>query len=348
MIIIGAGIAGLSLGWQLARRGLPPTVIDAGTIGQGASHAAAGYLQPGLDPSPVTDLEWTSLRATPGFIADLQSETGLDVDFRTDGLLRIGYAGDEAQITADHDARRAAGWQVELMDGAAARALGPGLSPEITIACWLREVSWVDGRKLCAALATAIRARGGQVLENRAALEVTSENGRVTGVNTAQGPMPASRVALAAGHAFDRIAGLPADLPASRPVRGVILTLGMPAPLFTRLIKRPDGILCPRSDGRLIVGVTRVEGDMRDYPDAASVRALLDSAIRATPALADLPLIEAVHGFRPFLPGDQLLFGASDSLAGLYLSMGHGADGYLRMAEVSRRLAEMILTPQTT
>lgn len=343
MIIIGAGIAGLSLGWQLARRGLSPTVIDAGAIGQWASHAAAGYLQPGLDPSPLTDLEWDSLRATPAFIADLEAETGLSVDFRTDGQLRIGFAGDEDAIRADHHARRAAGWDVELIDGTAARALEPALSPDVTIACRLNDVSWVDGRRLCAALAHAITARGGEVREHCPALALSHDRGRVTGVDTPEGHMPSDRVVLAAGHGFDRIAGLPDDLPASIPVRGVILALSCPAPLFTRLIKRPDGILCPRSDGRLILGVTRTPGDMRDFPDAGSVQALLAGAIRAAPALADLPFLEATHAFRPFLADDALLFGAHERLAGLFLSLGHAADGYLRAAAVSDRLASEIL-----
>ncbi|WP_372614452.1 NAD(P)/FAD-dependent oxidoreductase [Aquicoccus sp.] len=343
MIIIGAGIAGLSLGWQLARRGLAPTVIDAGTIGQGASHAAAGYLQPGLDPSPLTDLEWDSLRATPAFLADLEAETGLSVDFRTDGQLRIGFAGDEAEIRADHDIRRAASWDVTLMDGAGARALEPALSPEVTIACLLNDVSWVDGRRLCTALARAITARGGQIIEHCPALALTHERGRVTGVKTPKGHMPSDRVAIAAGHRFDRIKGLPADLPASIPVRGVILALACPTPLFTRLVKRPDGILCPRSDGRLILGVTKNPGDMRDFPDAGAVQALLAGAIRAAPALADLPFLEATHAFRPFMPDDALLFGAHEGLGGLYLSLGHASDGYLRATAVSERLATEIL-----
>lgn len=343
MIIIGAGIAGLSLGWQLARRGVPPTVIDAGSIGQGASHAAAGYLQPGLDPSPVTDLEWASLRGTPAFVADLEAETGLSVDFRTDGQLRIGFAGDEPEIRADYHARRAAAWDVEMMDGTDARKLEPALSPEVTIATWLKQVSWVDGRKLCAILAHAIRARGGDVREHSPALALTHYGARVTGVETPAGHIPSDRVALAAGHRFDLIKGLPEDLPASIPVRGVILALATPKPLFTRLIRRPDGILCPRTDGRLIVGVTKTRDDMRDFPDAGSVQTLLTGAIRAAPALAGLPFVEATHAFRPFLPDDALLFGAHPRLEGLYLSLGHASDGYLRAAEVSDRLATEIL-----
>ncbi|MEZ5716647.1 MAG: FAD-dependent oxidoreductase [Paracoccaceae bacterium] len=138
MIIVGGGIAGLSLGWQLARRGAPVTLYEAGRIGQGASHVAAGYLQPALPPSPHEALERASLAAFPDFIAAIEADSGLSVDFRRDGQLRVGYAGDEAEMAADTAARRAAGWQVDTLTADDARALEPVLSAEITCASFLR------------------------------------------------------------------------------------------------------------------------------------------------------------------------------------------------------------------
>lgn len=344
MIIVGGGIAGLSLGWQLARRGAPVTLYEAGRIGQGASHVAAGYLQPALPPSPHEALEQASLAASPDFFAAVEADSGQSVDFRRDGQLRIGYAGDEAEMAADTAARLAAGWQVETLTADEARALEPALCDQITCASFLPQVSWVDGRKLCAALAAAIRAHGGTIVENTPVSAITHEKGRITGVRTtAQHHHAAAQVALAPGHAFPSIEGLPAHLPDSIPVRGVILTLAMPDPLITRLIKRPDGILCPRSDGRLIVGVTKVEGDPRAFPDAGSVHDLLASAFRAAPALRDLPFIEANHAFRPFLAEEAMLNGPDPDIAGLTYALGHGADGFLRAAAVSDRLAESML-----
>ena len=348
MIIIGGGIAGLSLGWQLAKRGQPVTLYEAGRIGRGASHAAAGYLQPALPPSPDVALEMASLAAFPAFIAEVESDTGLDTDFRRDGQLRIAYPGQESELFADAAARRNAGWQVDTLTGDEARSLEPALSPEIAAATFLPQVVWVDGRKLCAALAQGIRHHGGEVIENTPVTEITHENNRITGIRTARGHHPAERVALCAGHSFDRIKGLPAHMPASIPVRGVILTLGMPEPLITRLIKRPDGILCPRSDGRLIVGVTKVPGDMRPYPDAGSVLDLLSGAFRAAPALRGLPFIEAVHGFRPYLPDEAMLNGPDPEISGLFHALGHAADGYLRAAAVSEQVATAMVGSSKT
>jgi len=52
ILIIGAGIAGLSLGYELARRGAKVTVLEAGKIASGASGVATSYLEPrwGIHP----------------------------------------------------------------------------------------------------------------------------------------------------------------------------------------------------------------------------------------------------------------------------------------------------------
>jgi glycine oxidase len=47
--IIGGGIIGLTLGWRLAEAGMRAVVFERGEAGQGASHAAAGMLAPGVE-----------------------------------------------------------------------------------------------------------------------------------------------------------------------------------------------------------------------------------------------------------------------------------------------------------
>lgn len=345
MIIVGGGIAGLSVGWRLASRGHPVTILEAGRIGEGASHAAAGYLQPGLEAGSLTALEWASLRAMPALVAGIEAETGFRVDLRMEGLLRIGLPGEEADLVADRDRRRALGWDVALLDGAEARRLEPALAPDVVCAVHLRDVCWVDGRKLCAALAEGIRRRGGLVVEGIGVTALREAGGRVTGVETDRGPREADAVLLAAGWQVDRIAGVPDEVPASVPVRGVILTLGTDAraPILRHIVKHTDAVLCPRGDGRLIVGVTREPGRRDPLPDAGSVHRILGHACRAVPACADLPFLEAVCRFRPYLAGDAPLIGPSRRLAGLHYALGYGADGYLRCAAASERIADAIL-----
>jgi glycine oxidase len=155
--------------------------------------------------------------------------------------------------------------------------------------------------------------------------------------------MPADRVLVASGYQTNEIAGLPADLPASYAVKGVILTLGADRPVVNRLIKTPQGVICPRNDGRLIVGVTRHVRDRTPLPAAGAVRMILAGAARAVPALETLPLTEVNVGFRPYLEGDVIVTGASPAVEGLYYSLGHMSDGYLRAPVLSQRVAEAML-----
>jgi len=342
-IVIGGGIAGLSAAWQLCRRGHACKVVEAGKAGGGASRVAAGYCEPGLQPGDVSAMEWESLRLWPQMAKDLEAETGLEIDFRTEGQLRIAYPDTEAEVLADAARRRDDGWQVSVLGGDAARALEPGLSGEVSAAVFLPLVSWVDGRKVCAALVAAITGRGGRILEGVHVERVTIRDGKVTGVETSVGPMPADRVLVASGYQTDEIAGLPADLPASYCVKGVILTLGADRPVVGRLIKIPQGVICPRNDGRLIVGVTRHDRDTTPLPTAGAVRTILADAARAVPALETLPLTEVNVGFRPYLEGDVIVTGASSTVEGLFYSLGHMSDGYLRAPVLSQRVAEAML-----
>jgi len=47
MIVIGAGIIGLSCAWRLAQRGIQVRIFDAKKAASDASWAAAGMLAPG-------------------------------------------------------------------------------------------------------------------------------------------------------------------------------------------------------------------------------------------------------------------------------------------------------------
>ncbi|TFD50700.1 FAD-binding oxidoreductase [Cryobacterium sp. Hh7] len=48
VVVVGAGIVGLSLAWHLQEHGVPVTVLDKATIGAGASWGNAGWVSPGL------------------------------------------------------------------------------------------------------------------------------------------------------------------------------------------------------------------------------------------------------------------------------------------------------------
>jgi len=69
IIIVGGGIAGLSLGWCLSQKGQKVTVIEQHHVGSGASGVASAYLEPRLGSGPTRNLEWAAIKLWPEFAA---------------------------------------------------------------------------------------------------------------------------------------------------------------------------------------------------------------------------------------------------------------------------------------
>src|ERR1017187_4905890 len=115
VIIIGGGIIGASTAWRFAqagparaRAGAAVTLVEAGALGGEASWAGAGMLAPGGEiagRSRWAEFALESLALYPGFVEELESETGLGIDYRRCGAVEM--ARTEAEWR-DLMARRAA------------------------------------------------------------------------------------------------------------------------------------------------------------------------------------------------------------------------------------------------
>src|ERR1700688_1197635 len=96
VIIIGAGIIGLSLAISLRKQGLRVLVVERGEPGREASYAAAGMLVgSGTEIPPVLQaLAEESARMYPEFAHELEDESGMKVDLREQGTILISAHGD--------------------------------------------------------------------------------------------------------------------------------------------------------------------------------------------------------------------------------------------------------------
>lgn len=113
-LVIGAGVVGLSCGYELSGLGHSVTVVDSGPIGAGASAGNAGWITPVL----------ATPRAAPGVVGDaLRTLTVRDGPARIRPRLEPGFAGWAVNfLRASTSARNAAG--TAALQQLARRAIG--------------------------------------------------------------------------------------------------------------------------------------------------------------------------------------------------------------------------------
>jgi glycine oxidase len=348
-LIIGGGVIGLGIAWELARQGQKVTVLERGRVGDGASGAAAGMLCPMAELDFVEDallgLKRDSLARYPAFCAALEAASGIDAQLRLDGTLTVALDRDDAADLRRHfEHRRQLDLPVQWMSGAQVRAMEPALSPRIQAGIHTPSEGQIDNRLLLAALARAAYLAGVQIRENTPVQELIFDGDRVRGVR-APDPVDADTVVLAAG-AWARQLGLKGFVPATRPVRGEMLGLRMePVDVLRCVVRAPDCYLVPRSDGRLIVGATSDEVGFDERVTAGGVFELLRGVAETLPGMREFELLDTWSGLRPgSLDNDPLL--GHTGVAGLVAATGHYRNGILLLPATVHYVAHAVLTGQ--
>jgi glycine oxidase len=349
--IIGAGVAGLGVGWKLAQAGLDVTIFERDAAGSGASNAAAGMLAPtsevAFEEDEILRLGQASLAMYPDFVAELEQASGLDVDYRDDGTLMVALDYDDAKALEHvHDYRVKLGLLAEKLDARQARELEPGLASSLHSALRVGSDHQVNPRLLTRALSLAFERAGGRLVENCEIRRVVCDDSGVQAVVTDAGDrIDCSNALVAAGAWTPSLEGLPAGiLPRIRPVRGQMLAVALGEPALCRhVIRGPDAYLVPKSDGRLIIGSTMEERGFDPIPTAGAIFELLRAAWETLPGIYDQHLLETWTGFRPISLDNQPILGPT-AVDGLWLAAGHGRNGILLTPITAVCLAEAIIS----
>jgi glycine oxidase len=346
VLVIGAGVIGLSIAWRAAQQGLSVIIADP-EPGRGATHAAAGMLTPIAEAAyaerEIFALGQDSLRRYPGFISELHDLTGLPTGFRQSGTLQVAYDSDDLAMLAETRAlQESFGVHLEQLTARDCREAEPVLDPSVRGGLLAPGDGSVDPRLLATALLQAAQGAGAQLVRQSVA-EVTCVAGRASGARLADDSVIASRwVVLAAGWESAAFGGLPAGTaPPVRPVKGQIIRLrtssaaersGLPPGLLRRtvrgVVRGSTVYLVPRDSGELVIGATQEELGPDTAVTAGGIWELLRDARTLVPGVTELVLTDVVAGLRPGTPDNAPILGPS-TLPGMVLATGHFRAGVL-------------------
>jgi glycine oxidase len=346
--IVGGGIIGCAIAHGLAKAGAAVTIVERGALAREASWASAGLISPPKPGMPGgmarARLEARSFERYPALLAELAEATGADVAHVRGGRLSVALSeGEEAGLRETLRWQRDLGFDVEWLDGDAARRMAPALAPAIRGAVWCAAASGLRAAALTLALARAAEARGATIREGTPVEGFLREGGRVAGVRTPGGDIRAGATVLAAG-AWTAALGELLDLALpTRPVRGQMLALADAAPPLRQAIAGAGGFLIPRADGTLAVAATVEEAgfDTRVTPDGLAWLATLVRTL--APTYAGARVVETWAGLRPATADDLPIMGRAPGLDGLWVAAGHMRDGILWAPIVGEIMAAAIL-----
>lgn len=344
VVIIGAGVAGLSIGWRLAQDGAEVVVLERAQAGRGATWASAGMISATAEmahaDAPEARFAAHSAALWPTFARDIEESSGVRVGFRQDGALIVAQTDDEA---APLRARASHAPHLDYLSPDQARALEPLLASGIAGALLDPEEAQVDNRALGRALATAFRRAGGKLALNEAVIRIEVEGGRAVAARTPFALYGADAFVLAAGAWSARVEGLPAEaVPPIEPVKGEMIALKPDPDLAPAHMLWGNEIYVVPRGPRLLVGATVARAGFDSGVTEGAARWLFGQAATLLPALAQWDIVEHWAGLRPGSPDDLPLIGAS-ALDGLFVASGQYRNGILFAPAIAEAMRSIVL-----
>ncbi len=309
-IIIGGGVSGLSVAFELLRRGCPATLLERGELGRESSWAGGGILSPLLPwdySEPLVDLALRSMHAFEGWVGDIEARSGRIAEFWRCGMRISGLPRPEAAL----DWCQAHGLEASLDPASPDRPL------------WLPGIAQVRNPRLVEALRTAVLALGGTIHAHSEVQSAETQPGRISAVRTPNGTFAADRFVIATG----AWAGLPmpglAGVPNIKPIRGQMVLYKLAPGALDRILFRNGLYLIPRRDGHVLAGSTLEDAGFDKTPDDSTFRRLHADAAALLPLLGSAQPVRHWAGLRPGSPENLPIIDRHPEFGNVYVNAGH-------------------------
>lgn len=319
VIVVGAGLIGVSIALELGDRGAEVLVLDRGEPGVESSSAAAGMLAASDPETPVLlrALAAESARMFPEYVRKIEGLSEKSADFRRQGGIEIT---EHSPLPASY---RKLTWE-EL------RNIEPSLETEGLPAYFIEEDS-VDPALLMQAVLCAAARRRIEIRGHSEVREIRRQNNRAA-VTTASEQLDTKTVIDCRG----AWSGSPV-----RPRKGQALYLRPQRQgALEHVLRAPGVYLVPRSAGKIFAGATVEDVGFDKSVEPEIIVQMHRAAARWVPELASAEVISSWAGLRPGTPDNLPLLGPTD-VPGVFIASGHFRNGILLAPVTARIIADL-------
>ncbi|GGV83434.1 oxidoreductase [Streptomyces gelaticus] len=341
VVIVGAGMVGAACAYYTSRSGLSVAVVDRGPVAGGTTGAGEGNLLVS-DKVPGPELELALLSASLWQRLSEELPPGIEYELKG-GVVVAASEGSLATLAATAAGQREAGVEAHDVTPDRLRELEPHLAPHLVGGCHYPQDAQVQPALAAAELVHSASRAGALVRPGEEVVEILRDRaGAVRGVRTNRGELRAPVVVNAAGTWGGDLAALAGvNLPVL-PRRGFVLVTE-PLPRLVRhkvyaaeyvadvssgsAALQTSPVVEGTPSGPVLIGASRERVGFDRTLSVPVVSRLAARAAALFPVLADVRVLRAYHGFRPYLPDHLPAIGPDPRVPGLFHACGHEGAG---------------------
>lgn len=320
IVVIGSGIMGSSIAYNLAKAGKEVVVLEQNEICSGTSSATAAWLWPSdKTPEHYGRLAWHSME----IYKNLEEELGADFEYTITGSLELIWT--EKQIESAKkliELEEKLGHEVKILTQDETIKMEPVINPNVLGAIYCEEDGNLNPFLLVNAYVQAAKRHGAEINTNTKVQDLIVKGNSIKEIVTNKGSIKPGLVICAAGMYSKELAKkIGVDIPI-HPERGFCL-------VSERLPKMLNTTVCgarQTASGNIVFGFVKDTVDSIDRKMySRGMQMAANDIMRDMPSLGDINIIRSYTGIR-VIPDDKFpILGPSEIIDNFWLSVTHSA-----------------------
>ncbi len=372
VIVVGAGVIGCAVAYELAKRSVQVLLIDKSLPGR-ATSASAGGLWPlgeavGLgcgviyhaartqaldhtantvpDPLPdaFRDFLVESNACFPHVSDELRDLTGIDIEYAPGaGLIFVIFEPDEVTMVDRVAESLPAGTELQRLTRAELTRLVPALTDDVVGGVLLVGEHQANPMLLAEAYKRAAVRLGAAYRQETQVTALRRDGDRIVGVQASDELVRADVVVNAAGAWAGRLAAtVGLDLPVD-PVRSqIVLTEPLP-PTLGACLSTSACYIAQKAHGEVLIGSTTERVGFDVSVTEEGIRTLCRGAVTALPSLREVHIKRTWAGLRPGTPDELPILGPVPNLEGYVNATGCFRTGIVASPLTARLVAQCVV-----
>ncbi len=346
-IVIGAGVIGASVAYNLSQRGLKVLILERQTVGAGATGASSGLVRMHYDIEVDSALAWQSFQ----FFRNWRERIGSECGFHKTGFLQLVAPDKNEQLRANVAMHKRLGIMTEVVTAEDVKKIAPMIKThDFELAAYEPESGYADPVLTTNSFIENAKAKGTVLKQDCEVTGIRVSGGKVQGVDSGKGSFDAPIVVNCAGTFASRM--------------GKLVGVEIPLDTWTHdvaFVKRPPKVgmhptviddalsMYFRPEGELTLVALEDGNRMGEAPEADLGHVDKDFVMRAIDRICERVegmeegALHSTHVGRDGLTPDQRAIMDQVGPDGFYVACGFSGTGFKLSPAVGVCMSELIL-----